>query len=90
MKRFVCVVWPENMAVQRRTVARPVNLAQASPSRLGEMKQGARLSFLREKSPRRLAQFLSEQATRPSPSFWRSRLGEGEARLSEMLGETVL
>ncbi|QCD85962.1 hypothetical protein DEO72_LG3g483 [Vigna unguiculata] len=32
------------MAVQRRTVARPVNLAQASPSRLGEMKQGARLS----------------------------------------------
>ncbi|QCE10515.1 hypothetical protein DEO72_LG10g1745 [Vigna unguiculata] len=78
------------MAVQRRTVARPVNLAQASPSRLGEMKQGARLSFLREKSPRRLAQFLSEQATRPSeipccpcPSFWRSHLGEGEARLSE-------
>ncbi|QCE03515.1 hypothetical protein DEO72_LG8g1540 [Vigna unguiculata] len=54
------------MAVQRRTVARPANLAQASPSRLGEMKQGARLSFLREKSPGRLAQFLSEQATRPS------------------------
>jgi len=50
-------------------VARPVNLAQASPSRLGkmgEMKQGARLGLLREKSPRRLAQLLSEQATRPS------------------------
>ncbi|QCD92291.1 hypothetical protein DEO72_LG5g353 [Vigna unguiculata] len=53
------------MAVQRRTVARPVNPPQASPSRLGEMKQGARLSVLREKSPARLAQFLSEQAPRP-------------------------
>ncbi|QCD85560.1 hypothetical protein DEO72_LG3g79 [Vigna unguiculata] len=63
---FACVVWPENMAVQRRTVARPVNLAQASLSRLGQMKRGARLSFVREKSPGRRAQFLSEQATRPS------------------------
>jgi len=35
-------------------------------SRLGEMKQGARLRFLRETSPGRLAQLLSEQATRPS------------------------
>ncbi|QCE12183.1 hypothetical protein DEO72_LG10g3424 [Vigna unguiculata] len=48
------------------TVARPVNLAQASQSRPGEMKQGARLVLLHEKSPRRLAQVLSEQATRPS------------------------
>jgi len=55
----------KNMAVQWRTVARPVNLAQASQSRLSEMKQGARLELLREKSPRRLAQLLSEQATRP-------------------------
>ncbi|QCD83956.1 hypothetical protein DEO72_LG2g4305 [Vigna unguiculata] len=47
------------------TVARPVNLAQASQSRLGEMKQGASLRPLHEKSPRRLAQLLSEQATRP-------------------------
>jgi len=55
----------KNMAVQWRTVARPVNLAQASQSRLSEMKQRARLELLREKSPRRLAQLLSEQATRP-------------------------
>ncbi|QCE05829.1 hypothetical protein DEO72_LG9g837 [Vigna unguiculata] len=47
-------------------MASPVNLAQASPSRLGEMQQGARLGLLREKSPRRLAQLVSEQATRPS------------------------
>ncbi|QCD82986.1 hypothetical protein DEO72_LG2g3328 [Vigna unguiculata] len=32
-----------------RIVARPVNLAQASPSRLGEMKQGARLGFFARK-----------------------------------------
>jgi len=51
--------------LQWGTVARPVNLAQASQSRLGEMKQGANLGPLHEKSPRRLAQLLSEQATRP-------------------------
>jgi len=42
------------------TVARPANLAQASQSRLGEMKQGASLGPLHEKSPGRLAQLLSE------------------------------
>ena len=41
------------------------NIAQASQSRLGEMKQGTSLGPLHEKSPRRLAQLLSEQATRP-------------------------
>ena len=46
-------------------MARPVNLAQASQSRLGKMKQGASLGPLHEKSPRRLAQLLSEQTTRP-------------------------
>ena len=35
-------------------------------SRPSEMKQGARLVLLHEKSPRRLAQLLSEQATRLS------------------------
>jgi len=44
------------------TVAGPVSLAQASQSRLGEMKQG---DFLHEISPRRLAHLLSELATRP-------------------------
>jgi len=71
--------------LQWGTVARPVNLAQASPvnlaqasqSRLGEMKQGASLGPLHEKSPRRLAQLLSEQATRPGErdlAYARSRV----------------
>ena len=51
--------------LQWRTVARPVNLAQSSQSRLSEMKQGARLGLLRERSPRRPAQRLSERAPRP-------------------------
>ena len=49
----------------RRTVAKPVILAQASQSRLGEMNRDSPGSFLRERSSRRPARLLSEQATRP-------------------------
>ncbi|QCD96547.1 hypothetical protein DEO72_LG6g1253 [Vigna unguiculata] len=42
----------EVRALVFQTVARPVNLAQASPSRLGEMKQGSSPKFLHERSPR--------------------------------------
>jgi len=51
--------------LQWRTVTRPVNLVQASQSRLSEMKQGARLGLLRERSPKRPARRLSERASRP-------------------------
>ncbi|QCD89629.1 hypothetical protein DEO72_LG4g575 [Vigna unguiculata] len=51
--------------VSRRTVARPVTLAQASQSRLGEM-TGIRLEpFLRERSPKRPARLLSERVPHP-------------------------
>jgi len=55
-------------------VARPVNLAQASQSRLGEMKQGARLGLLRERSPRRPAQRFERAGN--SPRREGSRLSE--------------
>jgi len=83
--------------LQWRTVARPVNLAQASQSRLGEMKQGARLGLLHERSPRRPARTFERGNTSPrregsrlSEIPWCSlsapsnpRLGERGARLSE-------
>ena len=60
--------------LQWRTVARPVNLAQASQSRLGEMKQGARLGLLHERSPRRPARTFERGNT--SPRREGSRLSE--------------
>ncbi|QCD86094.1 hypothetical protein DEO72_LG3g615 [Vigna unguiculata] len=58
---FLCfhVVW-------MKTVARPANLTQASQSRLGEMDKDSPKPFLRERSPRRPAQFFSERISRPS------------------------
>jgi len=53
------LVWFVFMAVAVK------NNGETCQSRLGEMKQGARLSFWHERSPGRLAQPLSEQATRP-------------------------
>ncbi|QCD87464.1 hypothetical protein DEO72_LG3g2000 [Vigna unguiculata] len=60
--------------LQSRTVARPVNLAQASQSRLSEMKQGARLGLLHERSPRRPARSFERGNT--SPRREGSRLSE--------------
>jgi len=58
----------------RKTVARPDNLAQVSQSRLGEMDRDSPRPFLRDRSPRRLAQF-SERAN-VSPKREGSRLSE--------------
>jgi len=49
----------------RKIVARPANLAQASQSRLGEIDRDSSKPLLRERLPRRPAQFLSEQVSRP-------------------------
>jgi len=48
----------ENIAVAGETVARPVNLAQASQSRLGETNRDFAQTSLRERSPRRPAQIF--------------------------------
>jgi len=74
--------------LQWRTVARPVNLAQASQSRLSEMKQGARLGgSLNFWASRQLAQArgisLKRDPALPMLLLLCPRLGEGEARLSE-------
>ena len=86
--------------LQWRTVAIPVNLAQASQSRLGEMKQGDLCTKSRPGdslnfwASRQLAQArgisLKRDPVIATPLFLCSRLGEGEARLSEMsrLSET--
>jgi len=66
--------WFENLAVPDEPVARPVNLAQASQSRLGEMKQGARLGLLRERSPRQPARRFERASI--SPRREGSRLSE--------------
>ena len=76
----------------RKTVARPDNLVQASQSRLGEMDKDSPRPFVRERSLRRPAQFLSEQTSRPSeggspepePLAWVRPFS-----LSEGLGEAV-
>jgi len=60
--------------LQWRTVTRPVNLAQASQSRLGEMKQGARLSFF-ARNVARAARSTFERAGN-SPKREGSRLSE--------------
>ena len=62
------------MAVTGETVTKPVNLAQASQFRLGEMKQGARLRLLREKSLRRPARHFGRAGN--SPRREGSRLSE--------------
>jgi len=74
-------------------VARPVNLAQASQSRLGEMKQGGPARDLAQatrspfeqagSSPRRGGISLKRDPVMPTHLSLCSRLGEGEARLSE-------
>jgi len=53
------------MVVAGELVARPVNLAQASQSRLGETIRDSPKLLLRERSPRRPAQILSERTSRP-------------------------
>jgi len=93
---YAWLIW-YTWLLQWRTVARPVNLAQASQSRLGEMKQGARPGLLHERSPRRPAWTLERGNTSPrregsrlSEIPWcflsapsNPRPGEGGARLSE-------
>jgi len=79
--------------IQWRTVARPVNLAQASQSRLSEMKQGGLCAKSRPGgslifwASRQLAQArgisLKRDPVMPTYLFLYSRLGEGETRLSE-------
>jgi len=84
--------------LQWRTVARPVNIAQASPSRLGEMKQGARLSFYTKGRLGDSLNFWASRQLAPArgislkrdpallmPLLLCSCLGEGGARLSEHL-----
>ena len=66
--------WFENMVVPDEPVTRPVNLAQASQSRLGEMKQGAHLRLLRERSPRPHARRFERASI--SPRREGSRLSE--------------
>ena len=55
---FVCLVSSKNMVVVGETVARPVNLAQASQSRLGETNRDS-------PKPDDPLKILSEQASRP-------------------------
>ena len=79
--------------LQWRTVARPINLAQASLSRLGEMKQGDLCTRSRPGdslnfwASRHLAQArgisLKRDPVMPTHLILCPRLGEGEARLSE-------
>ena len=51
--------------VPGKPVARPVNLAQASQSRLGEMNRELAQDFCAKGRPGDQLSFLSEQASRP-------------------------
>jgi len=85
--------WTSGYDCSRKTVARPVNLARASQSRLGEMNRelaqdfcakgrpGDQLDFWA--SPRREGSRLSEIPRVLLLPFSSPRLGEGGARLSE-------
>jgi len=60
---MICLV--EKHDCYRRTVARPVNLAQASQSRLGEMNMELAQDFCAKGCPGDQLGFLSERASLP-------------------------
>ena len=62
---FVCLVGLKNMAAAGETVARPVNLAQVSQSRLGETNEGSPKSVCARGRLGDPFKFLSERASRP-------------------------
>ena len=60
---MICLV--RKHGCYRRTVARHVNLAQASQSRLGEMNRELAQDFCKKGRPGDQLGFLSERASRP-------------------------
>jgi len=70
---YACLIW-KNMVVPDKPVARPVNLVQASQSRLGEMNRELASGILRERSPRWLARRFERASI--SPKREGSRLSE--------------
>jgi len=58
--------WVRTGDCYRRTVVKPVNLAQASQSRLGEMNRELAQDFCAKGRPGDQLDFLSERASRPS------------------------
>jgi len=61
----VCLVGLKNMAATGETVARPVNLAQASQSRLGETNRDLPKPVCAKGRPSDPLKILSEQTSRP-------------------------
>jgi len=59
------VFWPEIMAAAGEAVARPVGVAQARQSRLGETIRGSPRSVMRVVAQATRSLFLSERASRP-------------------------
>jgi len=62
---FVCLVGSKDMAVAGETVARPVNLAQARKSRLGETNRDSPKPICARGRSGDPLKILSEQASRP-------------------------
>jgi len=62
---LACLVGSKYMAVAGKTVARPVNLAQASQSRLGETNRDSLKPVCAKGRPGNPLRFLSEQTSRP-------------------------
>ncbi|QCD88932.1 hypothetical protein DEO72_LG3g3484 [Vigna unguiculata] len=66
MRELPCTVfWVRTGDSYRRRVARPINLAQASRSRLGEMNRELAQDFCAKGRPSDQLDFLSERASCP-------------------------